>query len=954
MISDRRVTAAVWYAVLGPVRAWRAGAELDLGRPQQQALLAVLLVQAGRPVGLTELIDVLWGEQPPASAVNLVHRYVGQLRRLFEPDLSVREAGRWLVRTGAGYRLAVESESVDLLEFRQLADRARQTSRDVGPARAVPLFAEALDRWQGPCAANLEPEVREHPLFRAVDREYVTTVQELADAALASADIPGSVLATVRQAAAAEPWDEPLQARLMLMLAATGRQAEALAVFQDTRVRLADELGLDPGPELRAAHERVLRQEVEPETPAEAARPARAPDAPAQLPPDLPTFTGRRDELASALALVPRDGPPASTVVICAIDGMAGIGKTTLAVHWAHLIADRFPDGQLYVNLRGFDPGGTVLEPAEAVIRFLEALGVPPGRIPAGLDAQAALYRSTLAGRRVLVLLDNARDVEHVRPLLPGSPGCLVIVTSRNRLASLVARDGAQPLPLGLPSLAEARAAIARRLGADRVAAEPAAVDEIIAACGRLPLAIAIVAARAVVNPGFSLAELAAELRDTAGSLDAFADVDPSTDARAAFSWSYRALSESAARLFRLLALHPGPEVSAPVAASVAGVADRQARPLLAELTSAHLLVERTPGRYASHDLIRAYAAELVDADPEPERQMATQRGFDRYVYASAAANRLIDPTRAQITLLEPLAGVTPTGPTDYAGALTWFAAEYANLLAAIRAAARDGYETHAWQLTWALQHFLDRRGHWHEWLAIQRVALDAARRLPDRTGEAHTARGMGVVCSRLRRDDEAREHLHRALELFAELGDPIGQAHVHLLLGSVEMRRPAAAPEDAALRHAEQALELYTDAGDRLGQARTLNNLGYYHGQMNNHAASLGYAQRALALHQALGDPHGEANAWDTVGWAHFRLGEPERAIACYERSVAMFEELSDLYYATIAMDHLGDVYQQIGDRPAAERHWRRALDILEDLDHTEAPRVRAKLDPAGSGPPA
>src|SRR5690349_569780 len=457
---------AITFTVLGAVRAWQGEDELRLGPPQQRAVLALLLTGGGQPVSMSELVDLLWAADPPSSAANIVHRYIGALRRVLEPGLPPRAAGRWLIPHSGGYRLAADAGTLDLLRLRQLAGQA---AAEEEPGRAVALYLEALGLCQGRCAGDLAA-VREHPAFAAVDREYLALAGQAAEVAL-EAGLAAQVLPALRQAAEQDPLAEPLRARLMLLLAAAGHQAEALAVYETTRAALRD------------AHRRVLRQQVS-TAPVPEVRAA-------QLPADLAAFAGRRAEVARVSALL--EEPAAGAMLIGAIDGMPGAGKTTLAVHWARLVADRFPDGQLYVNLRGLDPRGT-LEPAEALSGFLPALGMTPQQVPADLDSRAALYRSLLAGQRVLVVLDNARDEAQVRPLLPGAPGCLVIVTSRNRLTGLVASDGASLLTLDVFSRADAREALTRRLGAARVAAEPEAGEEILALSGRLPLALALVA----------------------------------------------------------------------------------------------------------------------------------------------------------------------------------------------------------------------------------------------------------------------------------------------------------------------------------------------------------------------------------------------------------------------------------------------------------------------------
>src|ERR1700733_3752255 len=405
----------VWFSMLGPVRAWRGPVELNLGPNQQRSMLALLLLNANHLVSVDDLIELRREEQPPASAVNVIHKYIGAIRRLLEPDLEARAAGRWLTRHGPAYRLAVDEDLSDLISFRRLVRDAGSAFAANQPADALDLLTEALGLRRGACGEGLDLYGRNGECFSTVDQEYVSTVTQAADAALASAQ-PKRILPLLRQGAASESLNESLQARLMLVLAASGQQALALAHYQKVRERLDAELGVDPGSELRAAHITVLRQEL----PLTAAGNAPSPLVPpAQLPADLPSFAGRESELSQVAQMLGGDGGP--TVAICVIDGMAGIGKTTFAIHWAHRVARHFQDGQLYLDLRGFDCSGLATAPADALYALLCSLGVPAGQIPGGLDARAGMYRSVLAGKRVLVVLDNARDVRQVRPLLPGT-----------------------------------------------------------------------------------------------------------------------------------------------------------------------------------------------------------------------------------------------------------------------------------------------------------------------------------------------------------------------------------------------------------------------------------------------------------------------------------------------------------------------------------------------------
>ena len=664
---------------------------------------------------------------------------------------------------------------------------------------------------------------------------------------------------------------------------------------------------------------------------------------PRQLPPMVAHFTGRAAEMGTLTRLLRRHAEAAGTVVISAIGGTAGIGKTALAVYWAHQVAGDFPDGQLYVNLRGFDVAGQVLDPADALRRFLDALGVPTERVPADLDAQAALYRSELADRRMLVVLDNARDTAQVRPLLPGAPGCLVLVTSRNELSGLVAADGARSLTLGLLSRVEARELLAAVMGEDRVAAEPQAVEEIVDRCARLPLALAIVAARATLQPRLPLRALAAELRDGRERLDTLATDDPATDVRTVFSWSYLALSPGAARLFRLLGLHPGPEISTAAAASLAGLPPARVRPLLAELGRANLLAVQDAGRYALHDLLRAYAVDLVhDIEPGEQRRAAVVRMLDHYLHSAFAANRVLAPERDPITPAPSRPGVTLSETGDYAQAMAWFAAEHAVLLSMVDRAVADGFDTHTWQIAWTLATYLDRRAHWHDWADVQRAALAAGERLADPSVQGRAHRVLAAVYKQLRRYDDAHTHLQHALDLSRASGDDLGQANAHLELEEVQDQRGLPAE---ALTHAELALRLYRAAGHRVGQADALNAIGWLCAEQGDPERGLACCRQALAIFQELDDAHGLANTWDSLGHAHHCLGHHAEAIASYQEAIEVIRRLGDRYEEAATLTRIGEAHHAAGD-PAAARHaWQSALRILDELRHPDADTLRTRL---------
>jgi DNA-binding SARP family transcriptional activator/tetratricopeptide (TPR) repeat protein len=946
--------ARVRLAVLGPLAAWRDHAAVELGPPSQRAVLGLLALSPGELVRRETLIDAWWGEDPPPSAASQVQARVSRLRRILDPGRPARDRGGLLASAGTGYRLRVSAGQLDLLAFRDLAGRAGAARRVGQVAAACGLYESALGLWRGDPLADVGA-LQQHPAVTGLFQQRWAAIVSYAEAAC-ELGWYDRVLPLVWPLAEREPLHETAHAVLMIALAGTGRQAAALEVFQTLRRRLDEQLGVRPGRELARAHLRVLRADLSPPcaAPATASLQGRrvpgrkattAPAVPRQLPAASPHFVGRAAELAALSELLDEPRRAAGTVVISAIGGTAGVGKTTLAMHWAQRVVARFPDGQLYANLRGFGPSGRPATPAEALRGFLDALAVPPERIPRDLAGQAGLYRSVLAGRRVLIVLDNARDAAQVRPLLPGAPGCLVLVTSRRQLASLAAADGARLIDIGVLTEAEARDLLAARIGTGRVAAEPDAAGEIIAACGRLPLALAIAAARAAARPGFPLAALAAELRER--RLDALAaGDDPAADVRAVFSWSYRALTPAAARLFRLLGLHPGPDISAAAAASLGGVAARPARAALATLADLHLVSEHVPGRFALHDLLRGYAAELARTiDPEPGQHAAARRMLDHYLHTAHGAALLLipHPLHGPVALPPRHPGAGPEQLADAAAAHTWFDAERLVLLAVIEQAAATGWHAHAWQLAQALMAYhYRRRGRWHDLAAAQHTALAAARRAADRLGQARAHEGIGNAFIWLSRHDRARAHLRAAMVLYRQLGDTTGQATIHLGLGLVLSNQGRVAD---ALGHAKQALDLYRAAGDQRGQASSLNNIGWSHALLGDYQQAVACCQQALALQRELCDHRREADTLDSLGYAYHHLSQHDHAITCYRQAMALHLEHGEPYSEATVLDHLGDAHRAAGDLAAARAAWHQALDILDDLDHPDAGQIRTKL---------
>ena len=739
----------------------------------------------------------------------------------------------------------------------------------------------------------------------------------------------------------------------------TGR---ARRPYRDSVRRLADALGLVASARdvfMAAARQQSASLPDEPATPIpdETAPPGASafpiPGEPAspipacrvvprQLPSAVRHFVGRDSELAAlTAALEETGGGGPQTLVISAIAGTAGVGKTALAVHWAHRYAGRFPDGQLYVNLRGFDPSGTPMPTATALRRFLDALPVP--RIPADLDAQVALYRSVLADKRMLIVLDNARDPEQVRPLLPGAPGCMVLITSRSHLADLIALDGAVPVSVDLLSPGEARELLVRRLSLARVTREQHATDELIALCARLPLALNVAASRAAVRASTPLSSLTDELRDTRQRLDLLSAGTGAADLRAVFSWSSQTLSPPAARMFRLLGVHPGPDISVAAAASLAAVRRDQARGALGELTAAHLLSEHVPGRHSLHDLLRAYASEQAGAaDDGEDYPAAISRLLDYYLHSARAATTLLYPARDLGALPEPKPGTIPEPFTDARGALAWFGTEWPVLLAATKLAARMRLDSYAWQIPSAVSGYLERGGHWHDYGEAQAVALGAAEHAGDLAGQADACLLLGRARSRTGSYEDARVHLQHALELYGRLGDLAGQAHAHHSLGWMLGQQRC---YREALDHSRESLRLYRAVGHRTGQARALNTVGWYGSLLGMHQQALTYCQQALELHRELGNHDGVADAWDSLGHAYQHLGRTADAISAYQEALELFRRLGDRSQQAETLRGLGDTYLTAGQPQQARDAWEQALRILAYLHHPETSTFRARL---------
>ncbi|MEO3930699.1 tetratricopeptide repeat protein [Micromonosporaceae bacterium B7E4] len=920
--------------VLGPLAVLVNGVGVDPGSAKQRTLLAALALRPNAPVRLDTLVEVMWGRQPPDSAAVLVQNHVSRLRQRLRAPQPATHPDRLLVATGGGYQLTVSDEQLDLLEFRRLVRRARGAHRDGDLASAYEWYRQATGLWRGAPLADLA-SLRILPEVAALDRERQSVVLEYAHLATGLGH-HDQVLPLLRQAADSDPLDEAAHAQLILALAGTGRQAEALRVFEALRRRLADELGADPGPALAAAHRRVLRQEV--------TRPAAtgtAVSAHRQLPPDIAGFTGREAELSILSSALPPAGETGTTVVISTIEGMAGVGKTRLAVHHAHQLvrSGRYVDIQLYVDLHGHADEPPA-DPATVLASFLYLLGVPGAQIPDGLDARAALYRDRLHGRHALVLLDNAASDEQVLPLLPASTTSLVLVTSRRVLAL----DGAHTLNLDVFTARDAHALLGRVAGEHRVAAEPAGARRVADLCGRLPLAVVLAAHRLRSRPAWTFSDLAARLDAEGDRLGELAVGN--RQIRAVFDLSFQALDPAGQRLFRLLGLHPGDDFTVDSAAALVGVPPPVARQTLERLGDEHLVTPITADRYRLHDLLREYAgtrATLDDGDDGADRtDAAVGRILTWYLYAAEAAVRRLFPYNMEVVLDERARPSHLPGFDTDEQAFGWITAEQSTLVAAVNTAFGHGRYDIAWRLPAVLRLYFDRRSNWHDWLGTSRIALDAARRTDDRAGEALILSGLGLGYGQLGRTEESVDCLTRSLEIRRAVGDRRGEGRTLNNLGIAYGRQGRF---HEAIDHLTAALEIRQDTASQYDQSMTLGNLGRAYSGAGQHREAIRCLSQALEVRRRLADPAGVASALFNLGEALLHAGQHEQALIRLYEARDLFHQKHCRGFEAETLEVLGDGLLRSGEPVQARDCWQQALDIFDALGHPRAEGLRARL---------
>ncbi|MDF3300524.1 AfsR/SARP family transcriptional regulator [Streptomyces tropicalis] len=901
------------FGVLGPVRAWRGDAPLSTGSPQQRALLAALLLREGRTATAAELIDALWGEEPPSQALAAVRTYASRLRKALDPGVLVSESGGYAVR-GLG------EGALDLAAAQDLAARAERARTAGDLCRAREALGRALALWDGGPLAGVPGPYAEAQRVR-LEEWRLQLLESRLDMDLEQG-CHAEAVSELTALTAEHPLRERLRELLMLALYRSGRQAEALAVYADTRRLLADELGVDPCPELRELQQRILQADPAlAEAPSPVAEAPVAPVRPAQLPATVPDFTGRTafvDELSEVLASA--DG---RVMAVSALAGIGGVGKTTLAVHVAHRARTAFPDGQLYVDLQGAGPRSA--EPETVLGSFLRALGTADSAIPDSLEERAALYRSVLDGRRVLVLLDNARDAAQVRPLLPGTDGCAALVTSRVRMVDLA---GAHLVDLDVMSPEEALQLFTRIVGEERVASEREAALDVVAACGFLPLAIRIAASRLAARRTWTVSVLAAKLADGRRRLDELQAGDLAV--KATFELGYGQLEPAQARAFRLLGLADGPDVSLAAAAAVLDLPVEETEDVLESLVDTSLLESAAPGRYRYHDLVRLFARACAERDEHPpsERDAALSRLLDFYLATAAGVYGIERPGDRLVDHLQ-----TARHPglafTDRHRAQDWLYAEAVSLLACVRQSAVPGFLRRAVDTLWACVDLAESGTNSKAYESVAAALREAAATSADPRAEARALIMLAYVHHITGRFDLAVRAAGRAAELSTGV-DPLAACWAYNTLGVIALYQNRYDDGEAQL---ERAIEGFRACQDRPGEASALCNLSRIHLATGRTHSAVALAQQGTDTYDDMGHALKGANGRYALGLALTQSGRPGEASARLQEALAVFRDSRQQLWEGMALFRLAEV-DLVALRPAqAAANAELALTVLRDI---------------------
>lgn len=947
------------FRILGPIELWAAGQRHDLGSSKERCVLAILLWTLGRPVSADILVDRVWGERPPPKARTSMYSYIARLRGRLQRAAGDGQA-RLLSRSGS-YTLEADPETVDLYRFRRLRAQARAIGGSGDDEQAALLLREADQLWRGEPLAGLSGDWAERARASLKDERLSATLDRItADLRLGRhADLLGEITDLID----GHPFVETLVGHLMVALYRCGRQAEALHAYRQTRQRMADELGTDPSPFLADLHQRILQGDADLAPPPSAAwiSPVTSLD---NMPRDIPNFTGRAAEMRGLLTAVAAD-PGRTAPVIEAIDGMAGVGKSTFAIHAAHQFRAQFPDARLYLHLHAHDAARPPLDPAAALDALLRAVGVPAERIPPGLEERAALWRAQLARRRAVLVLDDVQGQEQVAPLLPGAPHCLVLITSRSRIAFL---PGVRSLSLDVLPGEDAAALFTSIAGSHR-AADTQAVSEITRLCGNLPLAIHLVASRLSHRPAWSISDLVQRLARAGDRTGEIHSENP--EIAASFELSYQGLSSEQQETFRRMCLHPGPDFTLPVAAAAVGTSHAQCERHITALLERHLLEEPARGRYRFHDLIGSYARALAfRCDPGSIRLQTTRRMLDYYLSAADQADRVLFPHRARIDVSMSHPGLAVAGLAGQREARDWLSSESENLLGAAGYAAEHDLPDYAALFAHVLAQFLQTQARWEEAITVHSRAVRAWRASGDPCGQARALSDVSAMLTRTGRYADALRHAGEALAIFRAHRDRRGEAEVLDRMGlanwqSSRFREALACYEQALVilralgdRHGEadtlahsaisiyhlgrydeaikrftQALSSYRDIADRQGEAKTLNNIADVQERLGLYDDALRRYQEALGIARGFGDRQGEAVVLNNVGNVYQRMGRYEDSLASYREALAIYRAIGDRRCEADALNNIGAAFQRTRHFGEAIIHHQKALAVAHAL---------------------
>lgn len=904
------------FNILGPIEGWANGTRLRLGGVIQERVLATLLLEAGRVLPVSRLVEAAWDEDPPPTASHQVRKAIADLRRRIPGGAEV------LLTDGPGYRVAIDEIEIDLAEFGLLAREAKTAAAAGRTAEAAEILRGALALWRGSVLAGTGGPVIE-AAATAIEERRLTASEQLFDLRLALGEA-SELVVDLRELTNQHPLRETLRGQLMLALYRSGRQAEALEEYGRVRELLVEELGIDPGSQLTKIYEGILRESPElagPPPPAPPAAPVALPaEPPCTLPNDLADFTGRDRELAELLRCAEESGEQGPQIV--ALDGMGGCGKTSLAVRAAHRLAQAYPDGQLHLDLRGHTPGDQPVTAGTALDSLLRALGIPGDRIPDDVLGRTALWRATLVGKRLLILLDNAADAAGIGPLLPASSGCLVLVTSRARLVDL---DGAQWISIGVMSAEESTTLMAETLGAQRVAAEPEAAAELAQLCGHLPLALRIATARLRNRPRWTLRYLAERLSDETRRLDELSAGARSVSAT--LRLSYQALDEECRTAFRILALHPGGDINVHAAGALLGTGIWEAEDLLETLLDVHLVQQPEIGLYTFHDLVRSFAQSLLGESTEGEDAVAVERLLGYYLTATEEACDILYPGRKKRPTGIPPAPAKLPDLGDADRAQEWFTREQTALISAVTLAERRGHDRYAVCLVRNLVFQLNARGQMEEFGDLGRVAVAAARRLGDLGLLGVSLSNLGVACWRLGRFSEGLEAAREGRDVAVRLGDRHTEAHSETTLGQLSS---LLGRFSEALVHLENSIAQERELNIPRAEAETLTVLSTLFEQWGRYEEARDAARRAVDLRDELGQHEHQFGAITDLALAHVGLREYEEAARLLEKARELCADFGDPGDVALVLAASADVDERLGRPVGTPDFAERALDLV------------------------